>query len=138
MENYLGRYSAGAATGNTTHDVYNTHIIELSRFLTTPLQIIRKYIPEKDGKRSSSCYHLLIVVYGNPYSTSGRIRSLLHSSNKVIDEKLKYLVSLSYIKKEDKPRLTIPPDGFKLDKAYNITPKGIKVIRDILSAAKGM
>lgn len=103
----------------------------ISRFITTPLKAIRKYIPERPLIRVSRCYHLLLVIKHNPRQSALGLRMLMNSTAQVTDKNTAYLLELGYIRKIGKPRLIIPFQRFKVDTGYVITVRGNSVLAKI-------
>jgi hypothetical protein len=108
-------------------------ILQAYRVLTKPLSIIREYIPEVKGIKSSFCFKLMVIIACNERITEGCIRAILNGAKESsVRPANNRLISLGYIREVNKPRLIIPFQAYKIDKGYMITPKGKSALNKML------
>jgi hypothetical protein len=124
---------SGINTPSKEYTTNETLLLQAYKLFTTPHRLIREYIPEKRGVRSTFCFKVLVIIACNERVTETGIRAILNGTKETgVKSANERLCDLGLIRPVNKPRLIIPFQAYKIDKGYMITPKGKSALNRML------
>jgi hypothetical protein len=135
MANVLDKYSGGVSSVSINDEHINRLIIVANKINGLRPALIEPHIPRKQGLRSTFAFQCLLNINVVPRLTKAGLARSFNTCRQSTCHTIDYLNELGLVYELGKPRLIIPFQRFKVDTAYNITPKGFQVIRDVLTIA---
>ncbi len=135
MENQLRERSNGVSPANINDEDINRLIIAANKMNNIRPALINPYIPRKQGLRNAFAFKCLLNINVTPRLTKTAYARSFNTCRQSTCHTIDYLKELGLVYELGKPRLIKPFQRFKVDTAYNITTKGLQVIRDVLTIA---
>lgn len=136
MDNGKISQRKGVSPANTMDEYIKHVIIAACKINRINPEIVNPFIPKKQGLRNTFAFKCLLNVSVTPKLTKTAYARLYNNCQQATYHALAYLKELGLVFELGKPRLIKPLQRYIIDKGYNITPKGEKVIRDVLTLAK--
>lgn len=97
--------------------------------------LINLHIPQKAGIRNTFTFQCLLNINLAPQLTKTAYANSFNKCKQSTYLAIDYLKELGLVSELGKPRLIKPFQRFKIDTVYAITPKGSKIITEILISA---
>lgn len=113
----------------------NRLIIAANKLNSLSPTLINPYIPIKHGLRNTFVFQCLLNIHVSPRLTKTAYAASFNTCKQSTCHAIDYLKELGLVYELGKPRLIIPFQRFKVDKAYRSTPKGNTVIAEVLMTA---
>ena len=135
MSKLEGSDSTGVSPVNINDKDIKRLIIAANKLNTLSPALIDLYIPRRLGLRNTFAFQCLLNIYATPQLTKTAYARSFNTCRQSTCHTIDYLNELGLVCEFGKPRLIVPFQRFKVDIAYNITPKGIKVIAEVLTNA---
>jgi hypothetical protein len=109
----------------------------LANYLTLRQSQVQKYLPLPEFYRPLRAFDILLLVKTYPGNTAGYYQQLINSFNQTFPKYLSILTNLNYIKKRSRKRFVGQIGKWKPEDVYNISPKGERVLSEILRGLEG-
>ena len=113
----------------------NDVIIAACKLNSLSPALIDPHIPRRPGIRNTFAFQCLLSINVTPWLTKTAYANSFNRCKQSTCHTIDYLKELGLVSELGKPRLIIPFQKFKIDTAYTITPKGSKVVAEILISA---
>ena len=104
----------------------------ISAYFTTPIKRIEHVIPYHPICKPFTAYRWLIIIAGNPGCTVTGMRDLYTTNTRTIVVAVDRLVQLGFVRQVQKPRWVVALHAWKVEKVYEITYSGKKVLSELL------
>ncbi len=135
MEPVIDMYE-GEVIPSTPDDILLNRMLLLAcRLNSISPVLIDQYIPRKYGLRNTFAFRCLMHIKAHPGLTKTGYSRLYSTCQQATCHSIDYLNSLGLVREIGKPRLIIPFQAYKIDRAYKVTLRGKKVVKDILDRA---
>jgi len=135
MNKRVGKDCTGVSPANINDKDINRLIIAANKLNNLRPALIDLYIPRRSGIRNTFAFQCLLNIYIAPRLTKTACATSFNTCRQSTCHTIDYLKELGLVRECGKPRLIIPFQRFKVDTAYKITPKGNKVITEVLTNA---
>lgn len=135
MESMYGLYDEKVNLATTDHSMLKRLLLLACKINSISPIVIDRYIPRRYGLRNTFAFRCLLHINISPGMTKTAYSKSFNTCQQATCHAIDYLNALGLIREMGKPRLLIPFQKYTVDKAYKITPKGIKVIKDVFDKA---
>ena len=135
MEKQAYTYNCGVSPAAVNDKGINDVIIAACKLNSLSPALINPYIPQRAGIRNTFAFQCLLNINVTPRLTKTAYANSFNKCKQSTCLAIDYLIELGLVSELGKPRLIIPFQRFKIDTAYTITPKGSKVVAEILISA---